>query len=344
MQMTDPVKITYDKMHSDVVLGVDSCGDLSINQSHKLGLDFEAVDTYCPLHCSASSLLRAFQSKSLPPMEEAQANDLNGFLDMLERGSDWLIEPLKILQPRSWTVLAEESTTFCAGVHAYRHAPAYELRGGAQGFFFVRGRAIQVESYGILTNYEKDMSAGRHGTTSCLPDVLSHTWLWRVNGWRISPQLPISLALNRQMIGGPNWKQIDDVLDTYGKGQKKKYLPAFKERFPDLVHHKTKSFLRLRNFLDTRPEGVNGPVGDQFFVFMHRVYDYHWNGQKLEPPAIDASTVLPSNTVYHIHRGDAEKLRTIPDEYVAEAFDRYHEHVLTRTPGEFDFMPYSRPV
>lgn len=338
------VKITYDDTHPDLVVCVGSREEVPISQGHEVGLDFGAVDAYCPLHCSASSLIGAFQSKSLPPLEEAQAKDLNGFLDMLERGRDWLIEPLKALQPRSWAVLAEQDSTFCVGAHPYRLAPADELTGETLGFFFVHGRAIQVTSYGINTNYEADMNAGRYGATSCLPDVLSHTWLWRVNGWRLITKLPSGVILNRQMIGGPNWKQIDDVLDTYGKGYKKKYLPAFKERFPDLVHHKTKSFLRLRNFLDTRPEGVNGPVGDQFFVFMHRVYDYHWNGQKLEPPAIDASTVLPPKTVYHIHRGDAENLRAIPDEYVSEAFDRYHEHVLTRTPGEFDFMPYSRLV
>ncbi len=47
--------------------------------------------------------------------------------------------------------------------------------------------------------------------------------------------------------------------------------------------------------------------------------------------------------VYHVHRGDIANLRTIPEENLAEAFDGYFDHIFSRTPGEYDFMPFSRP-
>lgn len=311
----------------------------SVESWHRIGMTFADVDTYMrtlqnrtnsfgestggekacagrcvPLCCDAQSLRQADISR----LNDFTHHDMIAdFAFMLERGIDWLIEPLKDLQPRSWAVLTKPETRLCVGIHAFDRI--WETwTGNVHGFFFVQDRAIEIGAYGINDTFE--CGNDRFGYLLALPEVLSHSWMWRVKGWKIITQLPTSMYQQRGMIADPGWDQIDDVLNTYGKLHKKKYLPAFKERFPDLAHPKVKSKLLLRCFLDTRPEGMNGPVGDQFFVHAaHR-----------------------DQIVYHIHQGDAGNLRIIPDEQVGEAFDRYHEHVLTRTLGEFDFMPYSR--
>ena len=247
---------------------------------------------------------------------------------VLERGKHWLIEPLRELQPRSYAVLAEESTTLQAGFRAFfMDHPVFEVWTFHFQCLFVRERAILVEPYlspawspecrGANKYFENDHS---------IPDVLLKTWCFRIAGWRLLrciPWSPVDGTAAPLPRGPGEGTGINEHLSHMGAAFKKKHLPAFKERFG--VDAVTKVFdigrVAFRCFIDTRPpETKRAPGGDQ--LFLHR-------GRS-------------DKVVYHVHGGRYDELRVLAPEHLNEAFDRYFAHVLSRTPGEFDFLPYSR--
>jgi hypothetical protein len=126
--------------------------------------------------------------------------------------------------------------------------------------------------------------------------------------------------------GNAYWLGADEYLQPFGAAAKKRGLQALQAQLgaSDWIFRSgTLRTCALRCFVDTRvPMTVRAPVGDQFFVHLAR----------------------SDQTIYHVHRGDVEHLRIIRPDDVAECFDRWFAHVLSRTPGEFDFMPFSVPL
>lgn len=244
-------------------------------------------------------------------------------LALLGKRKAWLLEPLSNLQPNSFNAFQEKAGPLLLGVSLVADLlrPGNEPKLLPYLFFDVSGRMVEVIPISAVSMYEN--RNGLDGYLLSLPSALAKSWLWRTGGWRIPGELPEHILSNRQLIGHPfkgGWLDTDDYLDSLGRSYKKQYLPKIVEMFPDTETNRNgiKRY-RFQCFLDTRPSGVGGPVGDQFFVCSTR----------------------EDQTVYHIHRGDVDNIQILHNP--AEAIDRYCAHVLLRSPGEFDFSPWSEP-
>ncbi|HZV62541.1 MAG TPA: hypothetical protein VFF75_09000 [Methylophilaceae bacterium] len=248
-------------------------------------------------------------------------------------GKPWLLEPLKELQPKSHAVLQEHASDYMVGFHWYSSRGPFEQDKDSlsiSSFFVVHERVISIRPP-INTYEDEHLLEEFHCKKSllALPDVLARSWLWRAGGWAIHSSLPGSVMINRQLIGYPSgqWQSIGKLLRSFNREWEKKYLKVVQQQIPDAVvthlnpHDGSSSeWHSLRCFLDTRPEGLNGPYGDQFLV-------------------VDEHT---DQVVYHIHNGDIKNLRILNNP--GEAIDAYCAHTLLRIPGRFDFMPWSEPI
>lgn len=263
--------------------------------------------------------------------ELKRENNENYMAALSKGGKAWLIEPLHNLQPQSFAVLEEHASDYMVGFHWYGKfgLPVKDTM-LTQHFFEVCGRLLSLRA--IISTYEEDSLFDKFyckESLQSLPDVLAKSWLWRTGGWAIHNSIPGSVMNNRQLIGHPSgqWSSIGKLLRSFNPSWEKKYLPVVQEQIPDTVvthynpHDGSPSeWHALRCFLDTRPEGLNGPCGDQFLVV-----DFHTD-----------------QTVYHIHDGDVKNIRILQSP--SEAIDAYCAHTLLRTPGRFDFMPWSEPL
>ena len=261
-----------------------------------------------------------------PFLYDQPDREVRDFVSFLKGKKEWVIETMEQLQPHSFEVFQSKASPLFIGMRLYSD-PRYH--GKPQElilflFFDVCERMVEVRPRFAGSTYEDGDDCFGH--LSSLPDELAKSWLWRTGGWRIPGELPEYISTYRQLIGHPaySWPETDVYLDTLGRGYKKKYLPKIVERFPDCAVEARDKYDKKHHyfkcFLDTRPSGLSGPVGDQFFVCTKRT----------------------DQIVYHIHRGDVDNIRVLHNP--AEAIDRYCAHTLLRTPSEFDFMPWSEPL
>jgi len=248
-------------------------------------------------------------------------------------GKSWLIEPLRSLQPKSFAALHEHASEFMVGFHWYSSRGPFEPEKDSlsiSSFLVVRDRIISIRP-SIKAYEDEHLLEEFHCKESllALPDALARTWLWRAGGWAIHSSLPGSVMVNRQLIGYPSgqWQSIGKLLRSFNSQWEKKYLPIVQNQIPDAVvtHYNPQNgspteWHSLRCFLDTRPEGLTGPYGDQFLV-------------------VDEHT---DQIVYHIHNGDIGNIRILHNP--GEAIDAYCAHALLRNPYRFDFMPWSELI
>lgn len=264
---------------------------------------------------------------SLQPAN-AQYSDFETSCAILDRGKKWLIEPFQDIQPATYALLSEDTTQLCAGFRVFfMGIPFNEVWVTHHQLLFVRGRAIQLEWYHSPEWSPEVRGTGSNFDGGSVPEVLLKTWSYRVAGWHLVRSIPWAIPEATPAEPLPQWPStgtgINELLAHMGAAFRKTHLPAYKERFgADAV---TKVFdvgrVALRCFIDTRPPMTKRvPGGDQ--LFLHR-------GRS-------------DKVVYHVHGGRYDELRVLAPEHLTEAFDRYFAHVLSRTPGEFDFMPYSR--
>lgn len=249
------------------------------------------------------------------------------YLGLFQRGKQWIAEPLEGLQPYSYQAFQKCAGPLLLGIVLIKDLmnPEGPPLIAPVTFFDASGRLIEVFPTFPDSTYENGHDSA-YGSLRSLPAALARSWLWRTDGWRM-PSEPFQGPLfNRRLVCHPKkgWEPIDDVLKTFDKKRWQWSMNSILKQFPDAVltlhnPHDGSPYQRtsMRCFLDTRPPDVNGPVGDQFFVLEHK----------------------HDQTVYHIHRGDVENIRILRDP--ADAIDRYCAHVLRRTPGEFDFSPWS---
>ncbi|AMC34373.1 hypothetical protein [Janthinobacterium sp. B9-8] len=236
-------------------------------------------------------------------------------------GKEWIIEPLKKLQPKSFAVLEQYASEFMVGIRWWNYFDEDNL--GVRGYFDIKDRIVHV-GYPRRGKHEQGEDLD---CIHALPDEISGSWLWRCGGWGIHPDALGSIMINSQLVGHPNggWEPFENILAGFDKKWKKTLLPIVMERLPNAIETqynpydgKPYQWTAFRCFLDTRPEGLSGKCGDQFFV-------------------IDSSR---DKVVYHIHDGDVKNMRILKNP--AEAIDAYCAHTLLRTEGRFDFMPWSQ--
>lgn len=245
-------------------------------------------------------------------------------------GRDWIIEPLREHQPKSFAVLQEHAGNYFLGFRwfdRFQFDPPQKDEMNVIGYLEVNGRLIHVDAGNRI--FEEGVPKYWQSSYNALPEAIAKSWLWRTGGWAIHASIVGSPMLNRQLIGGNSsgWAYLEKVLNSFKRNSYKKNLPIILEQIPDAVvtqynphDGKPYTWQSFRCFLDTRPEGLNGPCGDQLLVV-----DVH-----------------DDKTVYHIHDGDIKNIRILHNP--AEAVDAYCAHTLLRTPGRFDFMPWSEPL
>lgn len=245
------------------------------------------------------------------------------YTGMLNQGKEWIIAPLKNLQPHSFRAFQDTVGPLLLGIVLIKDLmnPEGPPLVAPVLFFDAAGRMIEVKPRFSGSTYEDGDDC--FGSLLSLPDELAKSWLWRTDGWRIPSEPFQGPLVTRGLIGHPTsgWKDTDTYLDSLGHGWKKKYLPKIVGRFPDSVTNKNgiKRF-KFRCFLDTRPAGLGGPVGDQFFVCSTR----------------------QDQIVYHIRQGNVDDIHILRNP--GEAIDLYCAHILLRHSGEFDFSPWSEPL
>lgn len=259
--------------------------------------------------------------KYRPVLETGRDGDgTYDYARVLNRGKDWLIEPLRALQPQSFQAFQEVVGPLLLGIVLIKDLmnPEGPPLVAPVMFFDASGRMVEVHPDFPGNTYEEGND--RFGTLLALPEALAKSWLWRVEGWRVPSEPFQGPIVNRRLIGY-QWRDADNYLDSLGRGWKKRYLPLIVERFPDTKTNENGiKRIEFSCFLDTRPAGLNGPVGDQLFVCLTR----------------------RDQLVYHVRQGDVENMRILRNP--ADAVDRYCAHVLRRLPGEFDFSPWSEPM
>lgn len=244
------------------------------------------------------------------------------YMGVLEKGKNWLIEPLRDVQPHSYSAFNDVVGDLKVGV-VWIEGFVPDSAPGAVPVMFMDagGYVIEINPTCKGESYEEGDTS--FGSLLALPESLATSWLWRTDGWR-APSEPFQGPLrNRMLIGHPlsAWIPFDNYLDSLGEGFQDEYLERFVRFLPDMAVVKgTRRSYKLRCFLDTRPANSCGPFGDQFFVCSTRL----------------------DQVVYHLRGGDLERPCILVNP--AEAIDLYCAHVLRAQSGEFDFSPWSRPV
>jgi hypothetical protein len=237
---------------------------------------------------------------------------------VLAHGVEWLLEPLLGRQPRSHAAFFSWGRpTLLLGESMWIH-PQYGPLYASDLFLSVRDRLLQIERSADDEGYGEKM---KFDEWLSLPDAIARSWLWRAKSWRVPRILPAGPQGFQQMISTTT-EGIDDLAQSYGLPKKDRavLLNNLKTRFPDIAPARSGSRWKLRCFLDTRPVGVSGPVGDQLLTRMSQ----------------------RGGTVYRIRNGDIASLHALDD--AVEAIDCYHEHLLLKRPGEFDFSPWARSL
>lgn len=261
-------------------------------------------------------------------VENHEISAFNRNLSLLEHGIEWFLEPLRETQPKTYRTIINNNAELWSGFRICNPGfPIDRVIAQSDSYLFTNGRAYHIDPYNPgMSPYER----GSHSSELKLtfPNIFLDAWLSRVAGWQLIRQIPRPVLPHAGPLWHPAlWSTIDTRLNSYGKSFKKKYLPRFKSYFGEEGWQHSLGTYQFVCFLDTRvPDGFSKSgttdklAGDQFFIHLGRT----------------------DRCVYHIHQGNLETLRFIPTDDLAEAFDGYFSHLFSRSPGEYNFMPYSR--
>lgn len=243
---------------------------------------------------------------------------------LLSKGKEGFIEPLRKLQPRSYQVLVQSQ--LLGGFHTYFDdgPPKPGNHVAPLRMLLVQDRAIQLVLYHTASPEETGIPGFKD---DAYPEFLVRSWWYRVAGYRLVRELPKAMGdWAGPLLSYPNCGTgVNDLVAWLGPKAKKQYMPVLKEMFgADTVTKKYETNrVALLCFLDTRVPLTNQvQAGDQLFIRRDR----------------------SDQVVYHARECRFDQMRVMAPETLPECMDRYFEHVLMRKPGEFDFLPYSRPM
>ena len=126
------------------------------------------------------------------------------FAGMLKHGKEWVIAPLKELQPRSHAAFQEVVGPLLLGIVLIKDLmnPDGPPLVTPVMFFDASGRMLQVRPTFAGCTYEEGVDTLR-GTLQSLPAALAKSWLWRTEGWRIPGEAFQGPLVNRCMVRHP---------------------------------------------------------------------------------------------------------------------------------------------
>lgn len=236
-------------------------------------------------------------------------------------GADWFLEPLKKWQPQAYAAAYANAQPNLYVMESIWTDPWERLKLSSHLYIDIHGLREFDVGFKIDKNTTDQINLHPLSERHSLPEAIVRGWLSRAEKWKSLRQVPSMPMVWQQMIRTIT-DGIDDIIESYGISKKsaKPLLEAYAKRFPEIVPKDKDSRWEMRCFLDTRPAGVGGPVGDQFFSLSKN----------------------RDGVVYHLHRGDASNLRVLNNP--SEAIDYYHEHLFLKKSGEFDFSPWSKPA
>ena len=234
---------------------------------------------------------------------------------LLKGGKEWLIEPLRELQPLSFAVFQEHGSDYMVGFRWRRAIPRPDLpkdRLSHDGFFVVKGRVIWAR-YG----YESH-------SNPYIAEVIKKSWLARSRGWGTTESVvPVN---QRQFIcdSFSDWRSFGFHIKNVDKNWEKTLLPSLREKIPNLYVTRTNphdgeeyEWMSFRCFLDSRLPEDYSFIGDQLYV-------------------VDSN---PDGRIYWIKDFDFKTVYYLNNP--GEAIDAYSAHTLLQTPGRFDFSPWA---
>ena len=298
--------------------------DLLPSDLFRVGVSELLLTTYARrLYTSAEGMLGSdfFKYDGIDDTQEWMFKETTA---LLAKGKDWFLEPLRELQPRSYQALAK-SKLLC-GFHAFYECNPPKIGNlvHCERMLVVQDRAIELVPYHTALPEETGLPGF---SDNAYPEFLVRSWWYRMAGYRVVREMPkVTGDWAGPLLSYPDCGTgVNDLVSWLGPKAKKQYMPVLKEMFgADTVTKKYETNrVALLCFLDTRVPLTNQvPAGDQLFIRRDR----------------------SDQVVYHVRECRFDQMRVMNPETLPECMDRYFEHVLLRRPGEFDFMPYSKPM
>ncbi|WP_037588138.1 hypothetical protein, partial [Stenoxybacter acetivorans] len=201
-------------------------------------------------------------------------------------GTPFLIEPLRLLQPLSYAVLAEHASEYHVGFYWWRFPPNPNIpvnRMHHFGFLVVKNRLIWVR-------YKPD-SPTAYYDYNCLPPVIKNSWFKNTSSWGVSDGVTPLVVKLLPTDPYDMFSAFSHYFAVADKKWKKTIVPCVQEKIPN-IYGKGK-FEQLRCFLDSRLPESNTLIGDQLYVVLdndsQRIYwvkDFDFiNIHYLENPA-----------------------------------------------------------
>ncbi|RUO79865.1 hypothetical protein CWI84_09575 [Idiomarina tyrosinivorans] len=255
------------------------------------------------------------------------------YLTALQRGPEWLFEYTRKYQPLTGNMLSDGKLVLYG-----RPAEKWDKTNPDDDYYLHFGLEINGFFVGVERNvlgknpddegYRDFIERGNRKLTKTwgkptvmeerhlsLPFELRQAYYSRFDGLNVP--LTASQGIYTRLLPFPvgrPWESIDGYL---GQLRLKKKLALIHEWFPDCQpKNKSDPYIKLMIFLDTRPT-LSGKEGDVFFVKNH----------------------IQDGVIYYIRDGDIDNLMVLNEP--VEAIDKYCHHILTRSEGRFDFMPYA---
>ncbi|NOL52187.1 hypothetical protein [Pelistega suis] len=224
-------------------------------------------------------------------------------------GKEWIIEPLRELQPLSYQVLKEHASEYMVGFYWFRPVPhpACPLSNmGHAGFLVVKDRVIWVRAHAqeIIT-----------GSINYFHPSIRESWLKRAGLWGVSPS--VAAWYPRMLVGGARfYLSFENYAELADRRWKKTILPILEEKIPQLYNDGWPTF---RCFLDSSLPDDGSTIGDQLYI--------------LEED--------PEKRVYWVKDCNFKQMYYL--ENPGEAIDAYSAHTLLQKEGRFDFSPWAKP-
>jgi hypothetical protein len=290
-------------------------GNLRPADLHRCGLGEAQVRQFMPYLFDSVQAFEASGFRDITPqnypglvneeLHRLAKSDASWHLHLASRGVAWLFEPLRALQPHSYAVLMHPNNKLLVGFRFEKSAfPVDPLFLQVHVVLIAQGRAYAIRPH-VPGWYPDERPPHKpHDAQAPLPEWLWMSWYQRLEAMYLMP----------------NWARLDEFLRPYAPAVRKRALASLKARFGEADWLTSYGAPNFTPFITTAVPETKPTLEHDFFALHCGRND---------------------KVLYHVHRGDFERLRHIPADVAQDVFDRYFAHVLSRTPGEFDFMPYS---